>query len=146
MDAFVDPSGSCDFVNSPPTNGSPQGSSDGSIVTGYCVSAQAAAGGAVSVESCEAYDGTHQGHLGTVGVGVGTPGAGVSGGALVAHAKQVSDLAGPFNYFTCNFVGISVNVFWGDSADGPVQGANIEAGPGVPGCQGGKSVTDYNPN
>src|SRR6266851_2702993 len=88
MDAFVDPSGSCDFVNSPPTNGSPQGSSDGSIVTGYCVSAQAAAGGAVSVESCEAYDGTHQGHLGTVGVGVGTPGAGVSGGALVAHAKD----------------------------------------------------------
>jgi RHS repeat-associated protein len=146
MDVFVDPSGVCDFVNSPPTNGGPQGTQSGSIVTGFCAGGDAAAGGAVSVQTCQAYDGTEQGHLGTVGVGVGTPGAGIGGGFMIAIAHHVHDLAGPFNYVTCNVGGVSVNVFWGSSPDGDVKGATVEAGPGIPGCQGGLSVTDYNPN
>jgi RHS repeat-associated protein len=154
MDRFVDPSGICDFVNSPPTSGSPAADDTpppSTLIAGTCGSVQAAAGGAVSIQTCYATDGTESGHVGTTGVGVGTPGLGASAGGMYAWAPSLDYLSGPFNYVNCSFGVFSLNVFWGTSkgASGhgqerPVEGGSLEAGPAVPGCQGGKNETDVN--
>jgi len=90
--------------NSQPTRRGPQGPQPGLFVAGTCATVQASAGGAVSVQTCYATDGNEQGHLGTIGIGAGTPGAGATAGLMVATAPDVHDLAGPFGYVSCGLV------------------------------------------
>jgi uncharacterized protein RhaS with RHS repeats len=75
------------------------------------------------------------GYYGAVGYGAGT-GAGIWGGIGFAGstADTICDVAGPFRDLGASGgvgVGVSGSYFWGDSANGPVDGASVYFGPSV---------------